>query len=377
MADSAWLLIASRMVTGVAAGFMTPIGLSIIATRFSEGEERNRALLFYAGFAAGGFSIGLAAGGLLTSVDWRWTFFAPVVLGLVLFIAALRVIPPDRPVVSGRFDLPGAVLLTVGMMLAVLAIVRLPDVAVLETAVTALAATVALLAFLREESRTAEPLVPPALLRNPSVLRTNLAAALWVGSFTAFQFVTVLYFQDVKDWSPLVTGLALMPVALDAFLAPTIGAKVMERLGVQRTIALGVAFGIAGYAAFLQVDAASSYAVMLPTMLLLALGFTFVYGPMTVAATQGVPDEDQGVASGLINAAFQFGAAFGLAVAAAVVVAASDGAGTVAGLVDAYRVAWLVPVAGTVVVLLVTLRRVATAAPSRPAASPSSEGAAA
>jgi MFS family permease len=357
VAHEGWVLVLARFVTGLSAAFMTPVGLSIITTTFPEGARRNQALLIYAGFAAGGFSLGLVIGGLLTGVDWRWVFFAPVVVAGLLFAAAPRVIPRDAPGArAGGFDLPGAVLLTVGMLLAVLAVVRAAETTATQTAAVALGAVVALGAFVRVERRAATPLVRLGLLRRGPVSRANVGALLWAGSFVGFQFVAVLYLQGLRGWSAIETGLALLPVALDAVLAPTITPRVVARFGAVRTIAVGMAIGVVGYGLFLPIGLDSSYAAaMLPTMALIGLAFTLVYGPLTIVATDGVADHEQGLASGLFNTAFQFGAAIGLAVVATVVVAATGQAGDPEALLDGYRAGLVVPVAGALLALAVTL----------------------
>jgi MFS family permease len=357
VAQDGWVLVLARFVTGLSAAFMTPIGLSIITTTFAEGARRNQALLVYAGFAAGGFSLGLVIGGLLAGVDWRWVFFAPVVVAGLLFAAAPRVIPRDAPAVrTGGFDLPGAVLLTVGVLLAVLAVVRASETAAAETVAVALAAGVALGAFVRVERRAPAPLVRLGLLRRGPVSRANVGALLWAGSFVGFQFVAVLYLQGLRGWSAIETGLALLPVAIDAVLAPTITPRIVARFGAVRTIAVGMALGVVGYGLFLPIGPDSSYAAeMLPTMTLIGLAFTLVYGPLTIVATDGVAVEEQGLASGLFNTAFQFGAAIGLAVVATVVVAATGQAGDQEALLDGYRAGLVVPVAGALLALAVTL----------------------
>ncbi|NUU23061.1 MAG: MFS transporter, partial [Streptomycetaceae bacterium] len=159
-ADTGWVLIVSRFVTGLAAAFMTPAGLSIITTSFPEGAQRNKALLVYAGIAAAGFSLGLVVGGLLTAVHWRWVFFAPVALAAVLLAAALRLLPrEERPERTGGFDVAGAVAVTAAMLLLVTAVVRGPDVDPVWTVLTGAAGLLALGVFVAVERRSAAPLV--------------------------------------------------------------------------------------------------------------------------------------------------------------------------------------------------------------------------
>jgi MFS family permease len=275
----------------------------------------------------------------------------------LLLTVAVRVIPRDTPPVRGTgFDLPGALLLTTGMLLAVLTVVRAPDVPAGETLAAGLAGLVALAAFVAVERRARSPLVRLGLLGCGPVRRANLGALLWAGSFVGFQFVAVLYLQGLRDWSPIETGLALLPAAIDAVLAPTVTPRIVARFGAVRTMVAGMALGAAGYALFVPIGLGSDYVVsMLPTMVLIGLGFTLVYGPLTIVATDGVDDGEQGLASGLFSTAFQFGAAIGLAVVAAVVASATDGGGDPQATLDGYRIGLLVPVAGALLALAITL----------------------
>jgi MFS family permease len=349
LAQEGWVLILARFVTGVSAGFMTPAALSIITTSFAEGPVRNRALLIYAGTAAGGFSLGLVAGGLLTSIDWRWTFFAPVLLAAVLLAAAIRLVPDTgRPVRSaGGFDIAGATSATGAMLLLVYGVVRAPDVGWGSTIATLAASAVLLTAFVAIERRAAAPLVRLGILRSGALARANLGAMLFVGSFMAFQFVAVLYLQELRGWSALETGLALLVVGIDTVLAPTLTPALVNRFGTVPVTLAGMLVAAAGYALFLGVGLDWTYAQMLPTFLFIGLAFSLAYGALTIAATEGIAEEEQGLAGGLLNVSFQFGAALGLAIATAVTVATTVGVSSQAVL-DGYQAALLVPVAGTV-----------------------------
>ena len=341
-AQEGWVLILARFVTGLSAAFMTPAGLSIITTSFAEGTARNRALLIYAGTAAAGFSAGLVFGGALTTVDWRWAFFAPVVLSGLLLAVAPRVVPREvAPPRAGGFDLPGAFGVTLGMVLLVLGVVRAPEVAAGWTVATLGASSVVLGAFVWRERTTAAPLIRLGLLRSAALVRANVAAMLLTGAFFGFQFLLVLYLQGLRGWSPLETGLALAPAALDLVLAPLVTPWLVARYGTTRVIAGGLVALVAAFALFLPIGTDSAYVgAMLPTMLLIALAFSFGYGPLTIAATEGVREDEQGLASGLINTSFQFGAALGVAAVTAVLVAGADGGVTL----GAIRSALVVPV---------------------------------
>ncbi|MBB6673110.1 MFS transporter [Cohnella nanjingensis] len=349
-ATEGWVLIAARFLTGVSAAFMTPAGLSIITTSFAEGPQRNQALLVYAGTAAAGFSLGLVVGGLLTEIDWRWVFFGPVLLAFGILIAAARLVGRTDPAERGprqSFDLAGAGTVTGAMLLLVYAVVEAPNAGWGWTA-SALAGSLLLLAvFVALERRSAAPLVRFGIFRSGSLVRANLSAMLFAGSFFGFQFVTVLYLQELRGWSSLQTGLALLAVGVDAVLAPTLTPKLVDRFGNARVIVGGLLLAALAYALFLPMGADWSYAAMFPTMILTGIAFSLTYGPLTIAATDGVAEEEQGLAGGLLNTSFQFGAALGLAVVTAVNVAATGSGGSPEAMLDGFRTALFVPLAGT------------------------------
>ncbi|MEV0997151.1 MFS transporter [Nonomuraea sp. NPDC050202] len=358
-ADEGWVLLVARFVTGVAAAFMTPAGLSLITTNFPEGPQRNRALLIYAGTAAGGFALGLVIGGLLTAIGWRWVFFAPVLLALVILIAAIPLIKDqgERPAATGGFDVAGSISITGAMILLVYGVVRLehPSDGPLLTA-AAFAAGLALLAlFVAVERRSASPLVRLGILRSGPLVRANVMAALLTASFFGFQFLITLYLQELRGWSTIQTGLALLAAAADVVLAPTLTPWLVNRYGNAKVVLGGLVSGLLAYALFLGVGLDWTYAAMLPSMLLIGLMFAFVYGPLTIVATDGIAEHEQGLAGGLINSSFQFGAALGLSMVTAVNVAALGAAtGAEAGL-EAMRTALVVPVTATLLATVIAV----------------------
>ncbi|MFD5627704.1 MFS transporter [Streptomyces sp. NPDC127072] len=364
-ATEGWMLIVARFVTGVSAAFMTPAALSLITTSYEEGPRRNKALLVFAGTAAGGFSLGLVIGGLLTELGWRWVFFAPVLLAGAILLAAVRLIPVQQgrlqPRTAGRrFDLPGAVTAAGAMLLAAYAVIRLEHGldGRRPTAAMALAALLLAGAFVAVERRAASPLVRLGLLRRGSVVRADLGALLFVGAFFGFQFVLTLYLQELRGWSALQTAVALVVMGCDAVLAPTLTPKLVERYGHARVILGGFVLAVLAYGLFLPVGADWSYVAMLPTLVIAGVAFALAYGPLTIAATDGVAESEQGLASGLLHTATQFGSAIGISAVTAVYGLASTTsgpAGTGSGEGDelsAFRAALTVPVA---MVLLGTL----------------------
>ncbi|MFJ1896004.1 MFS transporter [Streptomyces sp. NPDC088115] len=349
LATEGWTLVLARFTTGVAAAFMTPAGLSVITTGFTEGPQRNRALLIYSGTAAGGFTIGLVAGGLLTAVGWRWVFFAPVVLSFVILVAAAVLVPRSgRPDRSGkRLDAAGALTVTAALVLIVLGVERAAHTGIVLSLATLLAGLGLLGIFLLLERRAAEPLVRLGIFRSGVLVRANLVAILFAAGFFGFQFLVVLYLQELRGWTTLRTSFAMLIMGIDAVLSPTLTPRLVARFGNARVILGGLVLGVLSYGLFLPLGADWSYAAMVPSFLLLGLCFALAYGPLTIVATEGVADEEQGLAGGLLYTAFQFGAAVGLSAVTAVSVAATRG-DTSAAVLDGYRAALLVPFATAV-----------------------------
>jgi len=370
LATEGWMLIVARFVTGVAAAFMTPAGLSIITTGFEEGPRRNKALLVYSGTAAGGFSIGLVVGGLLTSVGWRWVFFAPVILAALILVAAVMLVPKSpRPDRAGQsVDLAGAISVTGAILLLVFGVERATHVSIAWTVGTIGASLILFVVFGVIERASSSPLVRPGLLRSGSLLRANLCAMLFAAGFFGFQFIAVLYLQELRGWSTLETSFALIVIGVDAILSPTLTPKLVDRFGNARVIFGGLVLAALSYALFLPVGSDRTYLAMLPSLLLLGLAFSLAYGPLTIEATEGIAEEEQGVAGGLLYTSFQFGAALGLSGVAAVNIAATDGSSPTA-LLDGYQAALVVPLAAALTAAFISafgLRRRSGPADSGP-----------
>ncbi|MEE6260512.1 MFS transporter [Plantactinospora sonchi] len=317
LVDDPNLLIATRFAKGVAAAFTAPAGLSIITTTFPEGPARNRALSFYTACGASGFSLGLVFGGLLTEAGWRWTFLLPAPIALAVLAAGSRLIPAERhqrP--AGGYDLGGAATSTGALLLLVYAVVSAPEAGWLSARTLGAFALVAalLVAFVAIERRVAHPLVPLGVLARRSLVGANLAALAVTGSYIGFQFIGTLYTQIVLQWSPLEMALAFLPGGLVvAFGGPRVGALV-NRFGTARVVAAGFVAFLAAYLLFLRIDGEPRYlGVILPTMLLVGLGFALAFPSLNIQATAGVADHEQGLASGLVQTAFQIGGAIVLA----------------------------------------------------------------
>lgn len=349
--DDGTLLVIARIVKGVAAAFTVPAGLSILTTTFPEGSSRNRALGLYGTSGAAGFSLGLVIGGLLTQLGWRYVFFLPTPVALIVLIGALRVLEPAQapPRTSRRYDLLGAVTVTAAMLALVYSIVEAPARGWSDSRTTGglILSALLLAAFVVVERRAAQPLVRLGILGNPTLCSADLAAALWFGSYLGYQFLATLYVQSVAGWSPIAAALAFLPQG--AFL-PILGgqtSRLIGRFGTARLIAAGLTAFAAGYALLLREHSAHLHYVtmLLPTTAVIGLGWGIGFPALNVQATAGVAAGEQGLAAGLFNTSFQIGGALFVAITSAVVTSHTVGARRATGILDSIHPALLILIA--------------------------------
>lgn len=327
LVDDGTLLIATRFIKGLAAAFTAPAGLSILTTTFAEGPVRNRALGIYTIFGASGFSSGLILGGLLTEINWRATFLLPAPVALLALVAGALLIPKQRRSEQGNehgggHDILGAVTSTAALLLLVFTVVNAPAVGWASPRTLGSFALVLALAaaFVVTERTVAHPLVRLDIFRNGTLVRANLTAMAVFGAYASFQFLIALYLQGVLGWSPLQMALSLLPAGLIVASSGSIMGKFITRYGTPRLIAIGMVAFVAAYALFLRVDAEPAFlTVILPTALLLGIGFALCFSSLNVQATSGVADHEQGLASGLVQTSFQIGGAVVLAATSAIV----------------------------------------------------------
>ncbi|GAA0613374.1 hypothetical protein GCM10010394_49180 [Streptomyces crystallinus] len=262
-----------------------------------------------------------------------------------------RSVRPDR--LGKRIDVGGALTVTAALVLIVLGVERAAHTGAAVSVGTLLAGLAFLVAFLVIERRSAEPLVRLGILRGGSLVRANLSAMLFAAGFFGFQFLVVLYLQDLRGWSTLETSFAMLVIGIDAILSPTLTPRLVDRFGNARVILGGLLLAVLAYGLFLRVGADWSYATMFPSLIALGLAFSLAYGPLTIVATEGIAEEEQGLAGGLLYTAFQFGAALGLSAVTAVSVAATD-TQTPEALLDGYRTGLLVPFAAAVIAAVIS-----------------------
>ena len=317
------LLVALRGAQGISAALMSPAALSIVLATFSEGHERNQALGYWSTVATGGAAAGLLLGGVLTSyAGWRWNFFINVPVGLVMSVVIARVVPAHEPAETRtRLDVPGAALITASLMAAVFYISQSPDWGWADArTLPALAGALALLAwFVANEHRARNPIVPLTIFRNRNLSGANAAmAAVYAGNLGMF-FLITLYLQLVEHYSPIGTGIAILPFPVVLGLVAAQMRRLIARHGYRRYLILGPALIAAGMAWACFQPVHGNYPLhLLPAFLVMPVGYGMSFPSAYAAATAGVPARQAGLASGLITTAQQLGGAVGLAVISAV-----------------------------------------------------------
>jgi EmrB/QacA subfamily drug resistance transporter len=323
LSDNLGTLVAMRTIQGVGGALMSPAALSIITVVFEEGKERNKALGIWAAITAGGAALGLILGGVLTEyASWRWVLFVNVPIAAIAIVGAMRFVPESRDERAVGFDIPGAVFVTGGLMALVFALVKgnqygWGDVKTIW--VLALAA-VLLVAFLQVQIVSSNPLVPVRLFKSHSVAGADVGALFIGAGVFAMFFFLILWMQQVNGWSPVKAGVAFLPMTLLIGTAAGVSSNLLAKIGPRPLLLVGpllASFGMLQLGLRLQVD--SSYVtVILPALACVALGMGTTFVALTSSAVAGVPHEDAGMASALLNAGQQVGGALGLAILTAV-----------------------------------------------------------
>jgi EmrB/QacA subfamily drug resistance transporter len=325
LATSDTFLIVMRGMQGLGAALVLPAALSIVTNMFAEGAERNKALGIWGGVGALGGTVGLLAGGILTSyAGWQYIFFFNVPIGAAALALALKVVPESRAR-SGprRYDTFGAVSITAALLVLVYAISQAPQAGWAATRTVAmLAAAAALLAlFLVVETKVEAPLLPLPLFRLSSVAGSNAVGFLLGASFYTFVFVGTLYMQQVLGFSALATGAAWMTASVTslAFAFTGLSQRIVTRTSVKPVMAFGMALIGAGMLWAAQAPANGNFWPDLAGPFFIAgIGTAFAFIPVSIGALAGVTERDAGVASGLLNTSQNLGGAIGVAVASSI-----------------------------------------------------------
>lgn len=322
LANTPLILIVARAIQGLGGAVVSAVALSLIMNIFHEPEDRAKAMGVYGFVCAGGGSIGVLLGGLLTNaLSWHWIFLVNLPIGLAVYLLCLKLIPAGKGHAAGEsLDVAGAVTITVSLMLAVYAIVNGNEAGWTSAETLGLlAVAIALLAiFIAIEARISTPLMPLGLFRLRNLYTANIVAVLWAAAMFAWFFISALYMQLVLNYTPFQVGLAFLPANLImAAFSLGISAQLVIRFGLKLPMAAGLLLGASGLALFALAPVNGNFMWdVLPGMVLLGLGAGIAFNPMLLAAMSDVGPADSGLASGIVNTAFMMGGALGLAVLA-------------------------------------------------------------
>ena len=353
LADAKWLLIGARTVQGLGGAVASAVSLSVMMNLFTEPAERAKAMGVFGFVAAGGGSLGVLLGGILTdTINWHWIFLVNLPIGIIVFVLSMRLLPGSGgTAVKRRLDVAGAVTVTGALMLAVYAIVN-GNQAGWTSAQTLglLGGAAALLAvFLGIEARVASPLMPLGLFRLRNLSIANVVGVLWAAAMFAWFFLSALYLQQVLGYSPLKVGLSFLPANLImGVFSLGLSAKLVMRFGIRPPLATGLLLAAIGLALFVRAPVHGDFVTdVLPSMILLGFGAGMAFNPVLLAAMNDVEPTESGLASGIVNTAFMMGGALGLAVLASIAASrtkslGASGDGPLAALVGGYHLAFLV-----------------------------------
>ena len=327
MANSQMLLVCARAVQGFGGAVVSAVSLSLIMNLFTEPAERAKAMGVYGFVCAGGGSIGVLLGGLLTNLlSWHWIFLVNLPIGIAVYAMCVALLPNGRGHAHGeRLDVAGAATVTTSLMLAVYAIVNGNEAGwtSLQTIGMLVAALALLVLFLRIEARVQHPLMPLALFRLRNVAVANVVGVLWAAAMFAWFFISALYLQRVLGYRPVQVGLAFLPANLImALFSLGLSARLVMRFGLRLPLGVGLLLAAAGLALFARAPVDGSFVMdVLPGMTLLGLGAGIAFNPVLLAAMSDVEASKSGLASGIVNTAFMMGGAVGLAVLASLAAA--------------------------------------------------------
>lgn len=359
LAWSAGVLVAARAVQGVGAAVVVPSALSLLMATFPEGPDRNRAFAAWNATAGIGGAAGFLVGGPLTDgPGWPWIFLINVPMGLAAVVAAPAVLPAGTRPARRRLDLPGAVTVTAGLVLAVYGIYRVPDVgwASTPTVLSGGAAAVLLVVFVRIESRTTHPLVPLRLFRSPMLLGGNIVLVL-AGVASSFTFVLTLLAQQRLGYSAREFAFAMLVPTAAAVAGSLVAERLVTRFGVRATAVGGLTTMGAGLV-LLAVGPADGRSLLglVAAVCVVNVGFGAVGVAASLAALTGVADDEAGVASGIEESTWVIGGPLGVAVLATTAATRTDGlladgVGRAAAEVGGYEAAFLAAAAAALVAI--------------------------
>jgi EmrB/QacA subfamily drug resistance transporter len=353
LAQSPAFLVVGRALQGLAGAVVSAVALGLITGLFQQPADRAKAMGTFGFVMSSGGAIGVLLGGILTAtLSWHWIFLVNVPIGVAVTILCLRVLPPDgERDRDQRLDLPGAVLITSALVVAVYGVVGAAEHGWTASRTLALLALAVLLlgAFVLVQTRVAHPLVPLRLFRSRNLSVSNVVGMLWAAAMFAWFFLSALYLQQVLGFGPMKVGLAYLPTSLVmAGLSLGLADRLVMRFGIKPTLVVGLSLAAVSLLLFSRAPVDGSFATdVLPSMLVLGCGAGIAFTPVLLASMGDVQPEDAGLASGLVNTSFMMGGALGLAILVTVADgrtqgALRDGASSAAALTSGYHVAFLI-----------------------------------
>jgi EmrB/QacA subfamily drug resistance transporter len=319
LAQSEGMLVGARLAQGIGAALMLPAALSLLTTTFT-GRDRHVALGVWGGVAGLASAVGVLLGGVLSEgPGWRWVLLVNEPVCVAAVLAALRLFADDarRPPSPARLDVRGALLSTAGMLLLVFTLVKAPDVGWgAGRTVGGLAGAVALLvAFVANEARVADPLLPLSIFRVRGLAAADITQLIGIAGIISMFFFLTLYMQNVLGWSQLNTGLAYLPLCFGVAIAAGVASQLLVRIGTRPVMVAGALLAGAGLFLLSRVPVDGDYVSdLLPGLMIASFGLGSVFVAVTTAANEGVPPEQAGLAAALLNTSQQVGGALGLAV---------------------------------------------------------------
>jgi EmrB/QacA subfamily drug resistance transporter len=366
LAQNQEMLIAARFLQGAGGAATSAVVLGMIVTMFPEPREQAKAIGVYGFVASAGGSIGLLAGGVLTDlISWHWIFFINIPVGIATAYFALRLVDNDEGLGFERgADIPGAVLLTSGVMLAVYAILGVSEDGWVSGRVLGLgAAGIALVAaFVFRQSRLEHPLMPLRLFKARNVVGANAVMVFLVAGMFSMFFLGALYLQRVLGYDPLEVGLAFLPSTLVmGTMSLRYSEKLIMRFGPKSTLVASLGFIALGLLLFARTPVDGNYLLdVVPPVLFIGLGAGMGFPSLMMLSMSGVQPQDSGLASGLINTTVQVGGAIGLAVLATLAAdrtegLLADGESAISALNSGFHIAYLIGAALVAVAFVVAV----------------------
>ncbi|MFI9168357.1 MFS transporter [Streptomyces lincolnensis] len=329
MATGPGVLIAARALQGVGGAMTAAVVLGMLVALFPEPREQARAIAVFSAVGAAGGALGTFLGGALTqALNWHWIFLINLPIGVVAWLAAVRILAPDRGEGLRRgADYPGSALVTGALMLTVYAIVGAGDRGLAATLLLGALSLTLFIAFTVRQARAARPLLRLRMFGSRLLTGANAVQVLMIATMYGFQFIGALYLQRVLGYGELLTGTAFLPAPIAiGVLMLGLSARTIGRFGTYRVLLAGLALITVGMALLGRAPADGSYLTdVLPPLLLLSVGFAAAMPALTGLAMSGAREEDAGLASGLFNTTQVVGGSLGLAALSVLAADRTDG----------------------------------------------------